>query len=586
MCRSMAEGGARCKCQQGERRRAYQRGLEAKRRAQGRLDEGKKGSKAAGRRRKAAPKKAPTPPTPAPANTVEAQVTALREQRQSLATEAALASMSKRRRENPEAFMAAVDSLGDNISSAARLRGDQALESKGLATDEQRLSASLRAPEFTAVTKGTYLEGNQELAAEYAKALRDQDLTRCRSALVDWAEAGGLSRDAATELADITHAGVGSVGPREIAEKCAEWENRNPGYSSTLHLQAAAAWSRSAEAVDNQVSATYREQLIDEMLQGTSAGTAAGIKTLSHGRQGGGSKADRDARQQWLESAAQVLPKETMEAVTDSFGELWLRGPRAGGRAAGYVGREKYKDKEPVDATVSFGRWDRQTGEFSSVEVNYAGSPYSSGGEAYALEDADAVNQLVDNYNRGRTESGRPLIRNPKVKRVKAERVEVTNADGMGSREMLTIVPESKVTVSRERACTVLASNSEATTRHELGHIVEMSHPEVMDACNRFVEGRTSGITRSTPRHGHTGTGFLNSYSTVRYPSGATEVMSTGIEQLLGTPDHGSIDLASMGAPRVVAGKVVDDPEHRNLILGLLSTTVERRRRMDAALGN
>lgn len=586
MCRSMAEGGARCKCQQGERRRAYQRGLEAKRRAQGRLDEGKKGSKAAGRRRKAAPKKAPTLPTPPPANPVEAQVTALREQRQSLSADAALASLSRRRRENPEAFMAAVDSLGDNISEAARLRGDQVLESKGLATDEQRLVASMRTPEFTAVTKGTYLEGNQELAAEYAKALRGQDTPRCRSTFVDWAEAGGLSRDAATELASITHAGIGSAGPRETAEKCADWEDRNPGYSSILHMRAASAWSRGAEAVDNQVSATYREQLIDEMLQGTSAGTAAGITTLSHGRQGGGSTADREARQQWLESAAQVLPKETMDTVTGSFGELWLRGPRSGGRAAGYVGRETYKDKKPVDASVSFGRWNRKTGEFSEVEVNYAGSPYSSGEEAYSLEDADAVNRLVDNYNRGRTESGRPLIRNPKVKRVKAERTEVINADGMGTREMLTIVPESKVTVARERACTVLASSSESTTRHELGHIVELSHPEAMDACNRFVEGRTSGITRSTPRLGHTGTGFLNSYSTVRYPSGATEVMSTGIQQLLGTPDHGSIDLASMGAPRTVTGKVVDDPEHRNLILGLLSTTVERRRRMDAALSD
>lgn len=582
MCRSKAEGGARCKCQQGERRRAYQRALEAKRRAQGRLDEGKKGSASTGQRRKASSKKAATP---SPTSPVEEQVTALREQRQSLAKTAAAAA--KRRRENPEAFMAAVDSLGDNISQAARLRGDQELESKGLATDEQRVTAALQNPGFTGMLEGTYLDGNPELAAEFAKALRDQDIPRCRSALINWAAAGGLDRDAATELADITLVSGGNgSGPREIVNRYKDWEKRNPGYSATLHVRASSVWLVAAESVDEKVADTYRKKLIDEMLQGTSAGTADGFKLLSHGRQGGGSKADRDARQQWLESAAEVLPKETMESVADSFGELWLRGPRAGGRAAGYVGREKYKKKEPVDASVSFGRWDRQTGEFSSVEVNYAGSPYSSGEETYELEDADAVNRLVDCYNRGRTESGKPLIRNPKVKRVKSKRIKITDADGVGTREVLTIVPESKITVSRERSCTVLASDSDTTTRHELGHLVEMANPEIMDACNRFVDARTSGITRKTPRYGHTGTSFLNSYSTVRYPSGATEVMSTGIEQLLGTPDRSSEDLASMGATRTASGKVVDDPEHRNLILGLLSTSVERRRSMSAASKN
>lgn len=237
-----------------------------------------------------------------------------------------------------------------------------------------------------------------------------------------------------------------------------------------------------------------------------------------------------------------------------------------------------------MGAGLSFGRWNRETGRFSEVEVSYDNDRYGPDPELYPMEDADAVNRLVETYNRGKTVDGKPVARGSKVSKVKVATVPVTSSDGKTTTDYLTVVAANQVTRPVEHSSTVLASNSQSTTNHELGHLVELSSPEIMDACNRLVARRTEGITRSTPKRGHTGTDFLNTYSTVTYPSGATEVMSTGIEQVLGKPDTVDVDLAVMDHVRTTTGKVADDPEHRNLVLGLLSASVQRRRKMDAAL--
>lgn len=78
--------------------------------------------------------------------------------------------------------------------------------------------------------------------------------------------------------------------------------------------------------------------------------------------------------------------------------------------------------------------------------------------------------------------------------------------------------------------------------------------------------------------------GFCNPYTSRTYPSGDTEVISTGMEYLFGDPpgqtqqdrvmrgfsDTGRDGLIRGGSPATGDPDAFSDPGHRNLILGVL----------------
>ncbi|WP_313006352.1 hypothetical protein [Corynebacterium variabile] len=132
------------------------------------------------------------------------------------------------------------------------------------------------------------------------------------------------------------------------------------------------------------------------------------------------------------------------------------------------------------------------------------------------------------------------------------------------------------------------------TVVHELGHMVEGAHPAVRAAAHGFLASRSQGKGTTTITGVDDGgqkvtmelvtDGFCNPYTSRTYPSGDTEVISTGMEYLFGDPpgqtqqdrvmrgfsDTGRDGLIRGGSPATGDPDAFSDPGHRNLILGVL----------------
>lgn len=132
------------------------------------------------------------------------------------------------------------------------------------------------------------------------------------------------------------------------------------------------------------------------------------------------------------------------------------------------------------------------------------------------------------------------------------------------------------------------------TVVHELGHMVEGAHPAVRAAAHGFLASRSQGKGTTTITGVDDGgqkvtmelvtDGFCNPYTSRTYPSGDTEVISTGMEYLFGPPpgqtqrersmssfaDKGRDGFIRGGSPATGDPNAFSDPGHRNLILGVL----------------
>lgn len=137
------------------------------------------------------------------------------------------------------------------------------------------------------------------------------------------------------------------------------------------------------------------------------------------------------------------------------------------------------------------------------------------------------------------------------------------------------------------------------TVVHELGHMVEGAHPAVRAAAHGFLAARSQGKGTTTitavDDDGQKVTmelvtdGFCNPYTSRTYPSGDTEVISTGMEYLFGPPpgetqrersmssfaDKGRDGLIRGGSAATGDPDAFSDPGHRNLILGVLRLIAE-----------
>ncbi|HAZ64128.1 MAG TPA: hypothetical protein DCZ72_11040 [Armatimonadetes bacterium] len=100
---------------------------------------------------------------------------------------------------------------------------------------------------------------------------------------------------------------------------------------------------------------------------------------------------------------------------------------------------------------------------------------------------------------------------------------------------------------------------------HELGHALEISHPEIMSRTRRFLQARTVGqqprrLSQDYPHLGYHDDEYylpdlwFNDYCGKLYRGGATEILSMGLERLVREP----IEF------------VREDPEYAGLILGII----------------
>lgn len=127
-----------------------------------------------------------------------------------------------------------------------------------------------------------------------------------------------------------------------------------------------------------------------------------------------------------------------------------------------------------------------------------------------------------------------------------------------------------------------LTFNDPASMTHEFGHHMEARNPEVSAACRSFLKRRTEGLPRE--RYGDTTSrkkvevvtpdGFVDRYIGKHYDDAHhTEVFSMGVEAL-GTGAHGGLLGITVNTGTLAQGVVADkpsDPEHFNLVMGLLA---------------
>ena len=178
-----------------------------------------------------------------------------------------------------------------------------------------------------------------------------------------------------------------------------------------------------------------------------------------------------------------------------------------------------------------------------------------------------------------------------------------TFTDDFGVERAKVVSDKELATHIRENVSVVTTDGTDNTTQHELSHYVEID-PRVNIACKKFLKRRTSGLspvlynkadsTNNNRDELAIPDDFINSYIGKDYNYlENTEVFSMGMESIftprnlstyrnsaknnsLITLDHYTLDADSQST-RPVSHKYIppekEDAEHRNLILGLLSSS-------------
>lgn len=250
-----------------------------------------------------------------------------------------------------------------------------------------------------------------------------------------------------------------------------------------------------------------------------------------------------------------------------------------------------------MDKKLEKGIWDEETYR-GSLNRNYP---------EVTEENLARVKEFIDKQNApaGKHETGRYYVTNKRGGFMKVAYTTFTDKYGT---ERLMITSKNDVTLGHEKKSmtSIVTDGREDTTIHEVAHFME-ADPQINMACRRFLERRTEGLESMIyHKADHTNDhqdeivvedGFYRSYvgKSYRY-SHNTEVFSMGMEGLF-SPDeypssdrpHGGLkpipvvsinrkgkDAGSIGIEQVVSHPQVDDPEHRALILGLLSSVQSR----------
>lgn len=533
MCRSLSEGGRRCPCGGGSRRRAYQRARYANREAAKLIT---------------LPPDLATPhigdvPTPALPSPTEVQPVY---------------------RDPQPTRQEALDALGTLRNS--------------LPYHEWQGSPQMKQYVAATITHGAVLRDN-------TVALIDKS----------WSEAGVTDEQVAELIRrKREHEGSRAEFRAESDQRWNEWhgfKTLNPGWADDPELKAKAValgdayatyhdeWHKIANNINREillVNKKRRELLIDAVQQ-----------TLAAERDIGGepllassvklSKGDREM----IREITGMFPTGMIEYANSRGVPIHARRTKV---RAHYIGFTQRKQKVVRAGLLDAGEALRGD-KYWHASMDYA----TLGDEGLTETNFDlgrikTVENTPDNRSVLEERIATWKLDNPKATKAKTP---IISEVKFGDETRLALhIPEAYATFSTRNSPIVseLTFSRPSTLAHEFGHHLEYSNPEVGAACKEFLARRTEGWERVVYQKGRTRArdevvtpdGFVDSYIGKHYDEpNSTEVFSMGVEALM-TGEHGGL-LGIDVETREIAGtdgvpkRYKSDPEHFALVMGLLA---------------
>ena len=521
MCRAVVEGGRRCPCTRGDRRRAYQRLRYAARQA---------APAAAGEHTTATV----DDPSSAESSSLEQR----RAQTASAVDEALTALRDADRSGDPdvhEAYLSAVLDHGAVLRDVA----DQKIER---AYAERRLDDASVSAETAAVA-----EELEQIESEWREAKKRSDA---------YLTADGTSFVSDDAAAAIDHA-----------------RNTYAAAKQDIYRRALA---RSKE-INEQRAQIAKQVYYDEVSRERSFGGAAARDFVPSNI----AKMTRADRAMFTASAA-LYPDEMVEHA-NSLGDMLAKRSKARAHySAGARQRSRRTRTEVFDLNdaLQYGRFRFNHFVDSPEEMARGGGSVRERYGAnnafvpHTTENERKVGDLVAQYNEGRRQHA-TIEYATAVPKDGGEPYEVMYVKG----------PRKRVTTEVTGILAELTYSDSSSMTHELGHRVEDRNPEISVATKAFLRRRTAGLApeRYAKRELVTPDGFSDRYMGKDYAGHHTELFSCGMEAIThgrfgGLTGRPTIFLPARGglsaADRAQPPKA--DTEHLALVLGLLASANKR----------
>ena len=534
MCRAMSEGGRRCPCGHGSRRRAYQRARYVIKQAQA-LEHVPPPDVVAA-----------SPPDALPSHT----------------------KVSSTYRDPTPTRHAVMESL-------SKLRT--------LPSSEWRGSGQMKEYVSSTITHGAVLRDNVVSAADAAWEKEGITDDQVRQLWEDKKRHDATRKEHQAEMDAI------------IAQEEALKES-NPGWQDDTELSSRIRelgnrWATMSDEWSNE-SVRLGKELFTVNKRRAELFTAAVHDTLAAERPLGGQPLlDSGVRlsKDDMAMCSQVMSKFPTDMIDYANARRIPMTMRRSKRRAHYVSNTRRKKKESRAGVLSASdalRGDR----YWHASMNYV-SPEPDG----TIQDRhvgrmDTVPDTPDNRSVLEERIATWKLDNPRAPKNKTPvitKVSYANADGSEMTRLALYIPEAYSTFTVRNSATTceLTFHDPETVAHEFGHHLEYNNPEIGFACKEFLARRTEGMERITYLKGKTRAkdemvvpdGFVDCYIGKDYANSTshTEVFSMGVEGVM-TGAHGGLLGIEIDTGRLHSEGVVkryrSDPEHFALIMGLLSS--------------
>lgn len=529
MCRSLAEGGRRCPCGKGSRRRAYQRARYALKAAESLVPP-------------ISPDSVQGDPSPTIPSHTEAQPVY---------------------RDPAPSRQAVMESL-------SKLRSE-------LSYDEWRNSDQMKEYVSATITHGAVLRDN-------ALAETEKMWTQAGVSDEQVAELIRLKRE---------HEATRAEAKAESDRLLNEWDKfkeDNPEWHSDPVLKARADELGDAYAnyYDSwtQRSQELNRKLLEVNTKRRALFTKAVVDTLAAERDLGGKPFTADSTKltrkdaQMVEGVVNRFPSEMIEFANARGIALHLRRSK---RRAHYVSRTRRKQKVTKAGVLNAA--DAVRGDkYWYLKVNYENLSGTGLTDSH-VSTHQTVEDTPDNRAILEERVADYIQQRPRLPKEKTP--VITEVDFGGVKRLALHVPEaySRFSTSESPIVGELTFSDDASVAHEFGHHLEYNNPEISFACKEFLQRRTEGLEKVVYHRSSKGTewvtpdGFVDSYIGKHYnDTHHTEVFSMGVEALM-TGAHGGllgVEVDTSGVTRsedkTVPKRHKADPEHFALIMGLLSS--------------
>lgn len=376
-----------------------------------------------------------------------------------------------------------------------------------------------------------------------------------------------------------------SYGVRKVYE--AEALAQVNGIDMSTARDAIHTLDKARRAMSVKVEGIHRDSLQQSIYSdGTAAAGATGFTPFYAGKNGGVSPKNFESEfGETFQEAMRAYPTAAVEAAHRRFGDkVWLKLPPQGRGAAGYFSQmEKAPaaDRRKLAKSV-YDINDHGTGTTLFQAVGEPGqrllahtSPVTAEDRGVMTERVERLNEQLRSAREHNRDYGSVFGRSyvPDRPLLKVEEILVDDEP------RLAIVEKTAPTAKgKAQYMPGIAFDSYDTAVHEIGHMMEYTHPDVQVLAGRFVADRSDGLERANARRvmGSTYTtvtdSFYDKYVSRTYADGATEVVSMGMEALFGKGRHdrNAGGLRRCGAASLADPEPFDDPGHRNFILGAL----------------